>query len=255
MSTDGTSPVPEPHPDLALRPAAAEDSAALADLFLAARESAYPAMPRPVHPPERVRAWFRGWYDVEPGFAPAREAWLAERDGQLLGYLVLEGQWLDSLYVRPDLTGQGVGAALLDLAKGLRPDGFALWVFESNTGARRFYLRHGLWELEHTDGAGNEEGAPDLRMAWPGRDPVSYLRGQVDDVDGELARVLARRAALTAAIQGYKRVSGQAGRDPGREAEIVAGMAAHAPALGRRGLARIMDAVISASLEAAERRR
>ena len=70
--------------------------------------------------------------------------------------------------------------------------------------ARAFYARHGLVELERTDGSGNEERAPDLRMAWPGTDPLAFFRGLVDDVDAQLADLLARRAALTAAIQPSK---------------------------------------------------
>jgi chorismate mutase/GNAT superfamily N-acetyltransferase len=239
-----------------------------ADLFGAAREAAYPAMPRPVHTTAEIRGWFdalltpapsaeaTGGPTPEPPGAPGRETWVAEHqsaDGEPVGYLVLDAGWLDSLYVRPGLTGRGIGAALLDLAKSLRPGGFALWVFETNAGARRFYARHGLWELEHTDGSTNEERAPDVRMAWPGRDPVAYLRAQIDEVDDELAHALARRAALTAAIQAHKEVPGRRGRDPAREAEIVARMARQVPALGRPGLAAIMDAVITTSLDATER--
>jgi len=32
--------------------------------------------------------------------------------------------------------------------------------------ARRFYGREGFVEVEHTDGAGNEEGEPDVRLEW-----------------------------------------------------------------------------------------
>ena len=72
----------------------------------------------------------------------------------------------------PAYQGQGVGGMLLDTVKALHPGGFGLWVFESNDPARRFYARHGLVELEHTDGSGNEERMPDVRMVWPGADPV-----------------------------------------------------------------------------------
>lgn len=240
MSTEPTGDI-----DLVLRPGVPGDADALAALMTAARHAAVPAMPPPVHTPEEDRAW------IGRQLAGETEAWVAERDGELVGYVLLEPDCLHSLYVRPDLTGRGIGTVLLDLVKSLRPDGFALWVFESNTGARRFYTRHGLWELEHTDGSANEEGAPDLRMAWPGHDPVAYLRGRVDEVDTELARALERRAALTAAIQAHKEVPGKAGRDPAREREIVERMAVHAPTLGRAGLARIMDAVIAAGLDAA----
>jgi chorismate mutase len=180
------------------------------------------------------------------------EAWVAEVGGVPVGYARIIESWLDDLYVRPDHAGRGVGALLLDLVKSLRPAGFALWVFESNVPARRFYERHGLVELEHTDGSANEERAPDLRMAWPGHDPMVYLRAQVDEVDDDLAVLLARRAALTAAIQRFKAVPGHAGRDSDREAEIAARMAGRAPALGEAGLRRIMHEVIGASLDAAD---
>jgi chorismate mutase len=107
-------------------------------------------------------------------------------------------------------------------------------------------------ELEHTDGSGNEEHSPDLRMAWPGNDPIRFLRRQIDEVDDELALVLARRFALTAVVQDHKEQPGETGRDRVREREIVERMAAHAPGLGAGRLGRIMDAVIGESLAAYE---
>ena len=74
-------------------------------------------------------------------------------------------------------------------------------------------------------------------MAWPGDDPLGYLRRRIDEVDDELAVLLARRVALTAAVQDHKAASGayagQRGRDAEREEEIVERMARHAPGLGR----------------------
>ena len=75
------------------------------------------------------------------------------------------------------------------------------------------------------------------------------------DADDELAMVLARRAALTMRIQEHKEVPGHEGRDPAREAEIVERLAAKAPALGVDGWRRVVDAVITAGLDAAERAR
>ena len=71
----------------------------------------------------------------------------------------------------------------------------------------------------------------------------------------ELALLLARRFALTAAVQGFKQNPGKPGRDPEREAEIAARMAAHAPGVGVAALARIMHTVIGESLDAYERDR
>ena len=236
--------------DLTVRPAGPDDADALASLFLAAREAAYPAIPRPVHPPDDVRRWWRSRLTAGP--AEAVEAWLAERDDAPVGLLLLERDWVHSLYVDPALTGQGIGGTLLDLAKSLRPDGLGLWVFETNVAARRFYRRHGFGEVRRTDGADNEEHEPDVELAWP--DPVSIpgLRRRIDAVDDALARLLAERAELTAAVQRLKDVPGQAGRDREREDQIVARMARVAPGLGEDRIRRIMQQVISESLDAAE---
>jgi GNAT superfamily N-acetyltransferase len=181
--------------ELTLRPATPRELPGIADLYLAAREAAVPMMPPGIHPPDDVRRWVASWDLVR------REVWLAETGEGLLGFADVQHDWLESLYVDPRHTGRGIGAALLDLVKSLRPNGFCLWVFESNTGARRFYRDHGLIELEHTDGSTNEERSPDLRMAWPGAAPLDFLRSLVDEVDKDLAQANARRTALTAAIQ------------------------------------------------------
>ncbi|GAB2600814.1 GNAT family N-acetyltransferase [Pseudactinotalea suaedae] len=141
------------------------DLPAIADLHLRARAAAYPAMPRGIHPPHEVQEWVAGWDLSEAA------VWVAERDG-LLGYARLWQDWLEDLYVDPAHQGQGVGSRLLEEVKTQRPHGFRLWVFESNTPARAFYRAHGLVEIDRTDGAGNEEKLPDVKMAWPGPAPA-----------------------------------------------------------------------------------
>lgn len=86
---------------------------------------------------------------------------LAERDGQLLGYckLVLACGWpehargrrvieLKQLYTDPEITGQGVGARLMDRAleeaRGFGADEIQLSVYSENLGAQKFYRRHGF---------------------------------------------------------------------------------------------------------------
>ena len=68
----------------------------------------------------------------------------------------------------PSLTGRGIGSALLAVAKRERPQGLRLWTFQSNTGAQRFYERHGFVEVRRTDGRDNEERAPDVLYAYGG---------------------------------------------------------------------------------------
>lgn len=229
-------------PDLTIRRGERADLPAVAELYLTVRKAAVPRMPPLAHDDDHVRAWVDGWS------LHLREVWLALHGDRLVGFANLSPHWLNSLYVDPSAQRAGVGAALLDVVKSRLDGGFALWVFESNAPAREFYRRHGLVELERTDGWGNEERSPDIKMAWPGADAVAFYRWMIDDVDDQLADLLARRVALTRAVQPHKPTTV---RDPDRELEIARRMAGIAPELGAGRIARIMDAVITESLDAA----
>lgn len=241
--------VNDPPVEFTLRPAEATDAEAVAHVYAETRLASVPAMPPPIHSEHEDREFFAGLIN---GTA---EVWLAESVGpepDALAFLAIEGDWVHSLYVRPGFTGQRIGAALLDLAKASRPDGFALWVFESNVRAQQFYVRHGLIAVRRTDGSANEERAPDIHMLWPGEEPIAALREAIDGLDRELARLLELRSGLTAEVQSHKAIDegSPAPRDPVREAEIVASMAPYAPRLGEQRLAVIMAAVIAQSLDA-----
>jgi GNAT superfamily N-acetyltransferase len=149
-----------------IRRATSSDAAAAAELYLRARRAglAKGTIPPLAHGDEDVRYW------VAHVVIPRLECWLAELvSGPVVGMLVLEGDWIDQLYVDPDLTRAGIGAELIAVAKRERPDGLRLWTFVSNEGAQGFYLRHGFHEVERTDGSRNEEGAPDIQYAWDPR--------------------------------------------------------------------------------------
>jgi chorismate mutase len=81
---------------------------------------------------------------------------------------------------------------------------------------------------------------------------LAAARAAIDGVDAQLAALLERRARLAGVVQRLKPVGGFAGRNPVRERQIVEAMAPHAPTLGPARLARIMQTVIEAGLEAAE---
>jgi chorismate mutase/GNAT superfamily N-acetyltransferase len=242
--------------DFVLRPAGPEDLKAVHEVFLAASDG--PGQPVEGRTPEQVREWVDSLLD-EPG-----ELWLAVTGASaeppvVLGFVLLRGSWVNLVFVHPGRPARGVGSALIELVKSLRPRGFGLRVHQGNERARAFYLRHGLIELESTDGTSYHDATPDLQMAWPGSDPLAYLRGRIDAVDDELAVLLARRAALTGAVQDHKaatgRQAGEPGRDARREAEIVDRMSGHVPGLSREQIARVMHTVIEESLAAWEQDR
>ena len=76
------------------------DARAAADLWLRARRAAVGAVPPPVHDDDDVRAWFASHVVRET------DLWLAvDVAGTPVGLLVLNGPWVDQLYVEPTMTG------------------------------------------------------------------------------------------------------------------------------------------------------
>ena len=97
---------------------------------------------------------------IRDGMLPSNEVWVAEEDGRVVGFAGLGDGKLRHLWVEPAAQNRGFGTALLAKAKERRPDGFQLWVFQKNTGARRFYERHGFTLVKLTDGRDNQERSP-----------------------------------------------------------------------------------------------
>lgn len=153
-----------------VRQAERQDVRATAEVYLRSRHAAVPAIPPPVHDDPDVQAWF-----ADTVF-PQQELWIAAHgSGAVIGLMVLDGDFVDQLYVDPRHTGAGVGSELLAVAKSLRSEGLQLWTFQSNEGAKRFYERHGLVAVEWTDGTRNEERTPDVRYVWkPTQSPPDH---------------------------------------------------------------------------------
>lgn len=93
------------------------------------------------------------FYFDELQVLPAAEALRADEDtlgrtlvyddGAVKGFLRMSGSEVEKLFVEPVLHGQHIGEALLTYAR----EHFGvswLWALEKNTGAIRFYERHGF---------------------------------------------------------------------------------------------------------------
>ena len=89
----------------------------------------------------------------------------AFEDRRLVGHVAYKPGWIEHFYVDPERHSRGIGTLLLARVKEVLPE-IQLWTFQANAGARRFYERHGFEPVELTDGAGNEEGEPDVRYRW-----------------------------------------------------------------------------------------
>ncbi len=147
---------------MTIRPAEPDDAPAIATVHSRSRRVTMPYLPEGSHrrSHEQVTAW------VGEHVLPGNRVWVAEQDGQVVGYAALEGDLLDQLYLLPEARRQGIGTALLDEVKRASPGGVRLWVFQANVDAQAFYRRHGFRVVEQTDGSDNMEKLPDCLMAW-----------------------------------------------------------------------------------------
>jgi 8-oxo-dGTP pyrophosphatase MutT (NUDIX family)/ribosomal protein S18 acetylase RimI-like enzyme len=140
-----------------LRPARTRDAAGMARVLVRSRAFALPDVPS-IHREREIVPWCAdeliGHFDV----------WVADIDDVVVGLLALTDGWIDQLYLDPAWIGRGLGERFMQLAVQRQPGGLQLWTFQANVAAQRFYARHGFREVERTDGAGNEERAPDIRM-------------------------------------------------------------------------------------------
>ena len=64
-------------------------------------------------------------------------------DGVVKGFILVQDRKVKKLFVEPVLQGQGIGARLLEYAVE-HLSAKTLWALEKNTGAIRFYQRHGF---------------------------------------------------------------------------------------------------------------
>jgi ribosomal protein S18 acetylase RimI-like enzyme len=155
---------------MTLRPATPEDAAALSRLATDSFVAAFGHLYRPEdlaafleenRPVERYRA------DLSD---PAKRVHLAEIDGKLAAYcLIVFGEhfeerpeprpekpaFISQLYCAPDMTGRGLGAALIEWAiaeaRDWGADAIQLSVFSENFGAQRFYRRYGFERVADID--------------------------------------------------------------------------------------------------------
>ena len=168
------------------------------------------AMPPGIHPPDDVRAWVGTWDLTE------RDVWVAESDGATRRLRQPDPDLARWPVRRPRRPARRASARPCSTSPSrCAPTGSACGSSRSTNPRARSTLRHGLVALERTDGSANEEHAPDVKMVWPGADPLAYFRSLIDDADLVLGDVLARRAALTRVVRDHKRATSASPIRPG----------------------------------------
>lgn len=146
---------------LSIRTARTSDVPRIATVFREARAAAMPWLPVLHSSSEELEFFGRA---VE-----AHAAYVAVLDDRVVGVAVVDRHehLLEHLYLDPALRRRGVGTRLLDHARAEHGGPLQLWCFTDNRAARAFYAARGARELYETDGSGNEERLPDVRLELP----------------------------------------------------------------------------------------
>lgn len=96
---------------------------------------------------------------------PQNELWVGTLNEQIVGYMALNGSYIDRLYIDPPHWRQGWGTQFLQLARQLSPPGLELATHQENHAARALYERHGFVAVRFGLSP-PPESAPDVEYHW-----------------------------------------------------------------------------------------
>ena len=122
----------------ALRPYEPSDLEPLVECWYESWHSAF----APRRHPRSIDIWRRRF---QQDYAGQAEIWLTATD-RVAAFMVLypEQRWLEQLFVHPQFQRQGLGRAMIALARVRCPQGLELDTPAENEAARRFYRRRGF---------------------------------------------------------------------------------------------------------------
>ncbi|MFV3304245.1 acetyltransferase [Pseudomonas sp. NY15181] len=100
-------------------------------------------------------------------YLPAVEVWVAvDNDDHPLGFIGLNENHVEMLFIDPELRGHGIGSRLLDFARESR-DSLSVDVNEQNPQAVGFYLHYGFVQTGRSPTDGEGRPFPLLHMSLP----------------------------------------------------------------------------------------
>ncbi len=94
------------------------------------------------------------------------QVWVALGDNETrLGFMAMQDDFIDQLYIHPDHWRKGIGQQLLDHARQCSPRRLWLYTLQINTNARAFYEKNGFKAVEFGVSPA-PESEPDVKYLW-----------------------------------------------------------------------------------------
>jgi len=104
---------------------------------------------------------------LRDNYLPAVELWVAvDTEDSPLGFIGLNENHVEMLFIEPDLRGKGIGRALLDHARSSRQQ-MSVDVNEQNPEAVGFYLHYGCVQTGRSPLDGEGRPFPLLHLSLP----------------------------------------------------------------------------------------
>lgn len=137
-----------------------EDFDALTILWRTSREKSLPDLER-----NKGHFFFEDRDYFRNHILPENRVWVAEVQNRAVGFLAMQGDFIDRLYIDPDYQRRGIGQALLDFAREKSPDHVWLYTLQANLNARAFYEKNGFI-AEKFGVSPPPESEPDIEYHW-----------------------------------------------------------------------------------------
>ena len=126
----------------------------VAEIWLTANRNAHAFIPA---------AYWESHLDFVKNMLPQTEVYVYENDKKIQGFIGLNGEYIEGIFVAAEMQSRGIGKLLLDYAKD-RKSKLLLKVYQKNTRAVRFYQREGF-EIR-SEGVDDDTGEKDYAMIW-----------------------------------------------------------------------------------------
>ena len=107
--------------------------------------------------------YWKNNYDAVKEMLPQAEVYVYENDNKIQGFVGLNDEYIEGIFVSDEMQSQGIGKLLLDFAKGKRMK-LQLNVYQKNIRAINFYQREDF-EIRG-EGLDEATGEKDHEMIW-----------------------------------------------------------------------------------------